>query len=682
MSCVRFVLITCVSCIAAGSAVAQSAHVEKLPWGAANYGFDAAGVATELDKARWDWVSCGTPGPDACRELNRLLTLNPNHKYHFQVSGGFEQLGRPENASVMNFLDYHFDAKRREALRFALREEVAGVLKRLEKPEKVVAFTFREELPGWWGHWQELVPGAYKATGVDQPRSTEKKDPKERYPRFLKPYQQEIEQERGKALVWNEETWRYLGKMFVETLDDVHKTIKTASGGKPVYFWLHPGFTLLDDRPKDWTFETSERTGSYCSFRYEDIIHPGYCDGIMIYLKTEDVWKQRWKPLLEKYNWPYFSQLSYPAGMRLASWEVNCKMAIDNNRWNQGYFYFGQVNTDPHPLNDPEMPAIDAAIKDRFVTPFHDPQEGWVVRIAPNMAPSVYTHVFQSLDGKHQPQPGKRYRWSVRVKTRDVTDRTPDAPKIPLTGRDQGAVVLVAWWSIYGGQILQDYVVRLVGTHEWQTYNGVVTAPAGTGSALIFVGMRQATGEAFFDKLSFKPEGDNAEWIVNGDFEKFTKTPLKIDGFYLDDPSVGQAFSRYFCNKFHIGDDVVARYFKLAIALEKPAVPITSGQPFQISARLTNTRDTRYYGEVEAATAKDVEAILELPPGLKLVGGPQTKKTSLAAGRDAVWQWSVVADKPGDYAILRTKQKSQHAWSDRGDIHFGISDAMMSGAIP
>ena len=61
--------------------------------------------------------------------------------------------------------------------------------------------------------------------------------------------------------------------------------------------------------------------------------------------------------------------------------------------------------------------------------------------------------------------------------------------------------------------------------------------------------------------------------------------------------------------------------------------------------------DASFYREAESATAKDVEAILELPSGLKMVGGPQTKKTSLAAGKDARWQWSIVAAKPGHYVI-------------------------------
>ena len=146
--------------------------VGKLPWGAGCYGL-GVGAPTELDRARWDWVACHSSetGPASLREMNRQLEINPRQKYQFQLSGNFLGNGRSENGGVMNFLDYHFDAKRRESLNKSLREQVRGILKGLSKPQNIAAFTFYEELPGNWGYLHLLRPAVMRESANNAPRA-------------------------------------------------------------------------------------------------------------------------------------------------------------------------------------------------------------------------------------------------------------------------------------------------------------------------------------------------------------------------------------------------------------------------------------------------------------------------------------------------------------------------------
>jgi hypothetical protein len=290
------------------------------------------------------------------------------------------------------------------------------------------------------------------------------------------------------------------------------------------------------------------------------------------------------------------------------------------------------------------MGAAETADAERFVTPYQDPQEGPAMRIVlPTPKQTAFNHQYLSDVNPNVPlQGGKTYRWSVRIKTRDITEG-------PAEGY-RGAVMMVRWYSTTA-QVGESMPVRLTGTHDWQTYAGNLTAPADTVNAILFLGVWQSAGEAFFTKLSFKAEDRDAELTGNGSFGKFIAAPLKFDYWYHVDGSLTRTHCRYFCNKYQVGDDVVARYFKLAVAPETPAAPVAAGQPFPITVRVTNIRDTRYYQAADTATANGVEAVLKLPRGLEAVGKPELDKTSLAAGESAVWQWSVVARKPGAYRI-------------------------------
>ena len=320
------------------------------------------------------------------------------------------------------------------------------------------------------------------------------------------------------------------GELLPATVNEIHGLIKTESGHKPVYFWLHNGFKTLDKAPKDWTFETSERTGNYCSFRLTEMIRPGLCEGIILTPDTVGRWQDRVKPLVEKHGWPYFSQLAYPGVIRLETWQANSARMVAPDPWKQGYFvYCDSLCSRPSPWNDPEDDRNGSPHEESVSPSRSRSREGRVVRIVPDVAPQAYTHIFQFLSEAEPPlrvQPGKTFRWSVRIRTQNISDAqsTPTGSlRYPIAGQDQGAVVFIVWFASNGHQISQNYVVRLTGTHDWQTCCGVATAPPNTVSAAIYLASGRPTARRSSPRSRSRPKATTPSGLLNGSFEKFTR---------------------------------------------------------------------------------------------------------------------------------------------------------------
>ncbi|MCC6581807.1 MAG: hypothetical protein IT440_15350 [Phycisphaeraceae bacterium] len=638
----------------------------SLPWGAGAYGLGRLG-GHDLDMARWDWVAChsGDVCPEQLKFINHLLEINPRQKYLFQLTGGLLADGLPQHGNKMNFLDYHFDAKRRESFLVRLKSQIELLLTTLAKPRNIAALTFYEELPGHWGEWHLLRPAAMRQSAPatqaaeDTPRAVDVARSLDPFPAFLKPYQPHIERERGQPLVWNEETWRYLGQIYLSTLNDIHRHIKEYSGNLPVYYWLHNGMATLDMLPPDWTFDNA--TGTECSVKLSDIIQPGVCDGLMFYPSTVERW-QVMRPLFEKHNWRYFGQLWHPGAMRLDTWDATVTRLKDPNPWNQGYFFYceGGGCARPSDLNDPDMMAAEARIRQRCITPVVDEREGSAMRIAntdPDGLPFNHQY-FSEVHPKNHIQGGRTYLWSLHMRTNDIQD----SPR--PSGR--GAVFMMRWFN-KTAQIREDWLVSKFGTNDWQTFSGQIKAPEDAVDCAFFLMLWRATGEAWFTQLSLKLENDDREWVGNGCFDKAAPSPFKFDYWYHVDDTLALSHRRWFCNKHHVGDDVVARYFKLDIQLDKPREGMQAGRPVEIAATLTNTRDAGLYEDPKSADAHQVEARLIVPAGMKLVEPAPTDATTLTAGASLQRQWKVIADQPGTY-ILRAESHSADMPGSAADV--------------
>ncbi|MBI2297944.1 MAG: hypothetical protein HYU66_03150 [Armatimonadetes bacterium] len=305
---------------------------------------NAVDALGELDLARWDWLVVEMDGPDTVKLMNRLLEINPKLKFSARV-WPINGLGNPElYSSTASCLDYLLYPEKRAEIDKQTHAAVRGLREGLRNWDSVVCFTFLEEIPGWWG-CGELAH--YDGTGP--------------LPRILQIHQAAIERARGKPLVWDAETKRWLGQQFTESMAAIHRIIKAESGGKPVIYWHHTNFATLDDLPDPLPggFDLVKWGGYPVYFR--DIIQPGLCDGIMAYPNNARIWEDKYMRHVRQHGWQYFSQLSHPSFMRLSSWADAEQMVLAKNPQNLGYFLYcegpcaakGAWNDDPSVPRDP-----------------------------------------------------------------------------------------------------------------------------------------------------------------------------------------------------------------------------------------------------------------------------------------------------------------------------------------
>ena len=322
--------------VTASAVLTPLARADYWQLGAGIYGEPTAG--TELDCARWDWmlVCFGSVAADlnTIQRLNRYLEINPRQKYLVRL-WPINHLGHPDlYRQTATFLCYLYQPGVQEALERELRRQIRLVLDNLARPENVLGFTFLEELPGWWGAGDQISRAP---------------NPQE-LPVELKNHQTAIEKERGQPLVWNEETRRWVGQKYVESLARIHRLIKGEAPDKLVFYWQHTNYLTLDEVPPDTPLSTR---GLY-PYHYADIIRPGLCDGFMAYPNNAEVWEKKYLRFVRQQGWLFFSQLSHPGFMRLQPWEDALEMVKTKLPQNLGYFLYcqgdcnrGQWNDDP-----------------------------------------------------------------------------------------------------------------------------------------------------------------------------------------------------------------------------------------------------------------------------------------------------------------------------------------------
>ncbi len=284
-------------------------------------------LGSPSDEARWDWVDLNFGNMGATTEtldrVNRNLKLNPRQKYLGQLCP-INNLGKAERySSTATMFDYRYGAGVKEALEKELRREVRILLDNISKPENVVGFTFLEEVPGWWGAGNQIAWG-----------------PAGKIPPILEEFRSAIEKERGKPLVWDDETRLWVGKVYVETISRMHKIIKEEAPGKLVFYWLHSGYSSLDDVGYLLPAETPLQAPGLYPYHITEIIKPGLCDGIMAYPNNPEIWEKKYMRHVRKYGWLFFSQLSHPGNMRLQGWKESIEMVKTKMPQNLGYFFF------------------------------------------------------------------------------------------------------------------------------------------------------------------------------------------------------------------------------------------------------------------------------------------------------------------------------------------------------
>ncbi len=186
-----------------------------------------------LDVARYDWLylSFGNIGAteETVADLNRMLAINPELKIVIRVWPIMSKGDCPENRYQATFLHYLYQDGIRERVDQTIHDQIRVVLDNISKPENVVGMTFLEELPGHFS----AGPFGKNETGGELTWD-------------LKRFQTEIEAERGKPLVWDDETRLWWGEKWVQAINGVHAAMKDASDGRLIWYYQQTNHASLD----------------------------------------------------------------------------------------------------------------------------------------------------------------------------------------------------------------------------------------------------------------------------------------------------------------------------------------------------------------------------------------------------------------------------------------------------
>ncbi|MDD5704373.1 MAG: hypothetical protein PHR35_00490, partial [Kiritimatiellae bacterium] len=398
-------------------AKAASEESRYWEWGWGAYGTGAYAMSP-LDVARFDWTYIlfgNEPDNDVTiGRCNEILRLNPRHKFVLRTWAASGRTG---------FMDYFYKPGFRETLLKTIREQVEHVRGGLTKPESLVAATFQEELP------DHVSAGIAKDAAL---------------------YPKEIAAELGGAFDATNPVHRaWYGRKWVQFMNEINRTLKTALNGGLVIYYQGTMFSNLDEYDI-WKEKGTGAYGStnalvethYLPFHYADIVKPGYCDGIFGYVRV--AWDVRTEEMVKKLNCLMFSQVSLHPGMRSGSLAGAVGMARWEDPRNQGTFLFPtQGRKTPWPRN----PLLELPYQDSetfWTRADHMRRFGWDHQIgmdivARNMIPQVKLDYLMDAKKRgdlfrvhalvHNPRHSSWYGGSISNTIMKKVRATLDAPK-------------------------------------------------------------------------------------------------------------------------------------------------------------------------------------------------------------------------------------------------------------
>lgn len=297
-------------------------------WGWGVYGLGVNRPAGALDNARFDWsFICGgnetinQPLVDRC---NEILKINPNHKFVLRVWPTCGLGDCPENRYAATFLHYLYAPGVKDKLLDVVREQIGVIRHGISKPENFVGMIFLEELPEHFSTFAYL-------------RDMQKGDP---LPFDIKRFHKEIEAELGEPFDWSKEKHRtWWGKKWTQVMNEIHHTMKEASGGRTVLYYQMTSYSTLDHYDLDEA--ASKGDNSYVvPIHYADIVKPCLCDGIFGYPNNKAIWKQQTEAIVNKLHCLLMSQISTPPGMRNCRFDEMVNVARWKNPGNLGSFLY------------------------------------------------------------------------------------------------------------------------------------------------------------------------------------------------------------------------------------------------------------------------------------------------------------------------------------------------------
>ena len=158
--------------------------------------------------------------------------------------------------------------------------------------------------------------------------------------------------------MWNDEARRWWAKKYIQAFDEIHQVMNEAGEGQTIFYWPATGYLHLDQLAPGAPLSTS----SLIPVHLDDIVKPGFCDGLFGYGSIARFESEALRFARER-DWPIWTQLSHPCFMRDGSWEDTVKLIKTPAPQNLGTVFFCSGSCagypgHPHPQHvDPSIPA-------------------------------------------------------------------------------------------------------------------------------------------------------------------------------------------------------------------------------------------------------------------------------------------------------------------------------------
>ncbi|MEE3373466.1 MAG: hypothetical protein VX346_29280 [Planctomycetota bacterium] len=293
-------------------------HYWKWGWGT----YDASPDERNIAVFDWSFIHVGNQvnnigqmcdDRQLITRINRILELNPDHKFVVLFWPMFSVRHAPPHLSLF---DYLYQPKVKQRLNKRIRQQARLITTGIRNPRAIVAMTFLEELPG------HITSQPYANNFNNRLHDLEDNGPA-------------IAAELGHPFD-RERDRNWWGRRYCDALAEIHAVMKQHMPQAKVFYWQAERYYTRDH------VNENIQEHAVLPFHLRDILRDGLCEGIFGYINTPGKLQQQTIAVAEKYNAPYFTQLSQPAYMTISDFTTCYDGARTPHRLNLGSFLFKQ----------------------------------------------------------------------------------------------------------------------------------------------------------------------------------------------------------------------------------------------------------------------------------------------------------------------------------------------------
>ena len=295
-----------------------TSHYWKWGWGT----YDASPDERNIAVFDWSFIHVGNQvnnigqrcdDHQLTTRINRILELNPDHKF---VVLFWPMFAIREAHPRLSLFDYLYQPQVKQRLNRRIQQQASLITKAIRDPRAIIAMTFLEELPG------HVTSQPYANPFNNRLHDLEDNGPA-------------IAAELGRAFD-RERDRNWWGRKYCDALAEIHLVMKNHLPQAKVFYWQAERYYTLDH------VDNGIQEQAALPFHLGNILRDGLCEGIFGYINTPEKLQQQTISLAEKYNVPYFTQLSQPGYMTISGFPTCHQWARRPHRLNLGSFLFKQ----------------------------------------------------------------------------------------------------------------------------------------------------------------------------------------------------------------------------------------------------------------------------------------------------------------------------------------------------